>query len=141
MRRQQSKSAVFLTELLLALMIFALCSSVCAGLFAWSHRINSQSGALSHAVIMAQSGAEAFKKNSSPDDIARIMEGASADSGCVVYYDKDWETTARGGAAFVLTIQVWQEAGLRHAEIVVSEMQGAEVYKLDVSALPTEGNR
>jgi uncharacterized protein YcfL len=54
MRRQSSQSVVFLTEILLALMIFALCSSVCASLFSWSHQINRESSALRRAVIAAQ---------------------------------------------------------------------------------------
>ncbi|MCL2120725.1 MAG: hypothetical protein FWH28_00565 [Clostridiales bacterium] len=139
MRRQQSKSVVFLTELLLALMIFALCSSVCAGLFAWSHRIEEQSSALSHAVVMAQSGAEAFKRYSAPDTLARMMEGTATDSGCTIYYDKDWATTASDGAAYVMTIQLRQEAGLRFAEILVSVQDGVAVYRLEASALRTEG--
>ena len=135
MRRQQSKAVVFLTELLLALMIFALCASVCAGLFAWSHRLSEQSSALSHAVIVAQSAAEAFKKNPAPEDVARVMGGAADGGECVVYYCADWRPSGREDAAFVLRVRFRQDGALRHAGIVVAGMDGAEVYRLDAAAL------
>ena len=141
MRRQQASSAVFLTEILLSLMIFALCASVCASLFIWSNRLSDRSGALSQAVIAAQSGAEAFKNSASPEAVAAALDGAVTDGGCTVYYNAGWMADVAENASYLMRIQFRQEAGLRGAAIVVSDMQGAEVYALDVSALLTEVGR
>ena len=138
MRRQQSKSVVFLTEILLALTIFALCSSVCAGLFALSYRISEQSGDLSHAVIAAQSGAEAFKLYSKPEEVARVLGGAVSGGLCIVYYNADWRVTAQEDAVYTMRIAFIADAGLRRAAITLSGGAGADIYNLDVAALLTE---
>jgi len=138
MKRQQASSAVFLTEILLSLMIFALCASVCASLFIWSNRLSNRSGALSQAVIAAQSGAEAFKNNDSPEAVAAALDGAVTEGGCTVYYNAGWMADAMDKASYLMRIQFRQDAGLRNAIIVVSDIDGAEVYTLDVYALHTE---
>jgi hypothetical protein len=138
MKRQQSSSIVFLTELFLSLTIFALCSSVCAGLFAWSYRYSKDSNALSHAVMAAQSCAEAFKRNPSPEELAKALGGAASGGGCLIYFDEEWKSTAADKASFIMQVSIDQETGLRFAEIVVSDTDYAEIFKLDASALWTE---
>ena len=141
MKRQQSSSVVFLTELLLALTIFALCSSVCARLFAASHMLSERSGAISQAVISTQSAIEVFKKYEAPQDIARLLRGTAEGDGCVVYYGEDWSVAGGVGAAYAMEIQLWRTEGVRYARIVTTDRNGTEVYSLDVSALPVEGAR
>jgi hypothetical protein len=141
MRRQQSSSIVFLTELFMALTIFALCSSVCAGLFMWSHRYSNDSNALSKAVIAAQGGAEAFKKNAVAGDLAKVLGGTAENSGCTIYYDKEWMTTGEKSAVYVMRIRLGQESSLRYAEIVVTDANDAEIFTLNASALAEEGRR
>jgi hypothetical protein len=135
MKRQQSSSIVFLTEVFMALTIFALCSSVCAGLFMWSHRYSNDSNALSKAVMAAQSGAEAFKRNAAPDDLARALGGAAEDCCCTVYYDDSWSATGESSAAYVMKILLSEDSGLRYAEIVVADSRDMEIFALDASAL------
>ena len=139
MRRKQSRSLVFLTELFLALTIFALCSSVCASLFAWSHRISSESSALTRAVITAQSGAEAFKRYEGTEDLAEVLGGRSEADGCIVYYNAAWKTTAEENAAYIMYIRVDQQSSLRYAEIVVSDARNAEIFRLKTSAIQGGG--
>ncbi|MDR0468699.1 MAG: hypothetical protein LBH09_01845 [Peptococcaceae bacterium] len=139
MRRQQSSSIVFLTELFMALTIFALCSSVCAGLFMWSHRYSNDSKALSKAVIAAQGGAEAFKRNAAAGDLAKVLGGAEEDGGCIVYYDKEWLTTGKNEAIFIMRIRLDRETSLRYAEIVVTDANDAGIFTLKASALAEEG--
>ena len=138
MRRQQSSSIVFLTELFLSLTIFALCSSVCAGLFSWSYRYSKDSNALSQAVLAAQSCAEAFKRNDSAEELAGILGGTAGAGQCLVYYDDAWNTTAGDRASYVMRVKLGRDTGIRRAEIVVSDMKEAEIYKLETSALPME---
>ena len=138
MKRQQSSSIVFLTELFLSLTIFALCSSVCAGIFGWSHRYSKDSNALSQAVMAAQSGAEAFKRNASADALANVLGGASESGDCLIYYDEYWTVTDADGASFIMRIKLDQGAHLRFAKIVVTDRKDAELFKLEASALLTE---
>jgi hypothetical protein len=138
MKRQQSSSAVFLTELFLALTIFALCSSVCAGLFSWSYRYSKESNALSQAVMAAQSCAEAFKRYDNAEVLARALNGEADASRCLVYYDEEWKATAKDNASFVMQVKLDRDTGLRRAEIIISDMKEAEIFKLETSALLTE---
>lgn len=139
MKRQQSSSIVFLTELFLSLTIFALCSSVCAGLFSWSHRYSKESNALSHAVMAAQSGAEAFKRAAAAGDLADVLGGIAGPDSCLIYYNDDWAATRAEDASFTMLIRLEQGSGLRYAEIIVTDMKDAEIFKLKTSALVTEG--
>lgn len=141
MKRQSSSSVVFLTELLLALTIFALCSSVCASLFATSYRMNKRSGALSQAVVYSQSAGETFKKYASPEAIANILGGEAGDSRCTLYFDEDWTATGRAGAAYTMEIKLSRTEELRYATIVTTDRDGGAVYSLEVSALPEEGGQ
>ena len=139
MRRQQSKSVVFLTELLLALMIFALCSSICASLFAWSYRLSGYSVALSQAVVAAQSAAEAFKRTTSPEGLASTLEGTVEGGDCAVGYDEDWKATRLADAAYVMRVRFAQDDILRRGLISVRDADGEEIFSLEASALLTEG--
>ena len=138
MRRQQSSSIVFLTELFLSLTIFALCSSVCAGLFGWAHRYSKDSNALSQAVMAAQSGAEAFKRNASADALADVLGGYVGSVGCLIFYDEYWMATDADNASFIMRIKLDQGKSLRHAEIVVTDRKDVELFKLETAALVTE---
>ncbi len=133
MKRQHSRSVVFLTEVLLALMIFAMCSSVCAGLLVRAYRLSKESGSLNQAVLVAQSGAEAFKNRPEAQAMALILQGVAEEGACRVYYDEGWQPTTAGGAAYILHIVPQQRASLRFAEILVSDSKGAEIFKLETS--------
>ena len=134
MKRQSSKSLVYLTEILLALAIFALCSSVCVGLFALSHRISGRSSALNHAIVVAQSYAEAFKANDTEEAIARAVEGSAVNEGPLIYFDAAWKAAKRESAAYVLSLNLRREGRLRFAEIVVSDAKGLALFALEATA-------
>ena len=139
MRRQQSKSVVFLTELLLALMIFSLCASTCARLFGWAHRISGDSSKLSQAVVAAQSGAEAFKRIPSPEGVANVLEGTVEEGICIVSYDEEWKTIGTQDAVYVMEIRFAEEGVLRGAAISVRDLSGGEIFALEARALRIGG--
>ena len=55
------KANLFLIELVLNLLIFALCAAVCVGLLVHARRMCAQSTRLTQAVYLAQSAAETWK--------------------------------------------------------------------------------
>lgn len=139
MRRQHSRSAVFLIEILLALLIFALCSSVCAGLLVRAYRLSKESGSLNQAVIAAQSGAEAFKNRPGVHDLALSLEGVAEDGVCYVYYDEGWLPTTAPEAAYIMRIAPEQQDDLQVAEILVSDRQAREIFRLEATLWTGEG--
>lgn len=57
---KHSKSALFLMELIIALLFFSLASTVCIRLFAKAHSLSGQTVDMNYAVNYAQNMAEAF---------------------------------------------------------------------------------
>ena len=103
MERGNSRSALFLTEMIIAILIFALSMGICGSVFARSFAATSESTNLNNAVFQAESAAEAFHAIGSPAEIAEALGGA-ADGGTVTgLFDGGWETAAPGAeAAFTL---------------------------------------
>lgn len=58
--RHTSKSSLFLMELIIAVLFFALASSICTQLFVKAHTINRDSTALNHSVQISQNLSESF---------------------------------------------------------------------------------
>ena len=61
MKKRFSAPNLFLLELLIVLLIFALSAAVCVRLFVSARLTASESRALNHAVLLCESGAECFK--------------------------------------------------------------------------------
>lgn len=57
---KHSKSSLFLMEMIIALLFFALSSTVCIRLFVKSHILSTQTSNLNYAVTQAQNLAECF---------------------------------------------------------------------------------
>jgi hypothetical protein len=55
------RSAVFLLEMVLSVLIFAVCAVICISLLVHSHRMANSSGFLNEAVFIAQSSAARFQ--------------------------------------------------------------------------------
>lgn len=137
--RRRSGSVIYITELLMSLMIFALCASVCASIFVVSRQYSARSGELSQAVVVTQSCAEAFKKYPDKEELAKVLRGDVQGEDCVIYYDKDWTCTNTLNAVYIARITPRKASGLRAARVTASRLDGGQVYSLDVSALRVEG--
>lgn len=89
-----SKKRMLLLELLLSVVIFALCVSVCFLVYLRANTLSVESWELTRAVFAAASAAEVFA-NGSADTVAALGGGAQQDGGRV-YYDSDWNAAASG---------------------------------------------
>lgn len=93
------RSGLFLTELVLDLLIFALCSVVCVSLFVRARSLSERSGLLAEAVAAAQTAAEQVRAGLAPETsglgpqgrlclaVRAAPEGAS--DTCIVVWEKD----------------------------------------------------
>jgi len=61
MKNRTSKSVLFLMELMLIILFFSLCSSVCLKIFAGAKKASDYSNDLNNACVLARSGAECYK--------------------------------------------------------------------------------
>lgn len=92
MKRNRAKSSnLFLLELILAILFFAIASAVCVQLFVKSHLLSKNTTALNAAINQASSAGEAFKSGDSMDEsyaaIGKVFPDASIDksAGTVSY--------------------------------------------------------
>ena len=94
MNTPSSRPSLFLTELVLNVLIFSICSVVCVVLLVRSHTIRQQSEAVTQAVYLAQSVAEVWKVGG---DLTPLTDAAPY----------PYTITHRGNSA---TIPVWDDS-------------------------------
>ena len=81
-----SKSAVFLFELMVIILVFALASAVCTQIFASSYKMSTESHELTMSSINAQTIAEEYKAG--VEDIETL------------YFDREWAATGQTTAFY-----------------------------------------
>ena len=129
-KRSNPKSVLFLTELILAIFIFALCMGICGSIFVKSYEVTSSSSNLSNAVFLAENAAEMFQMEDDPLILAENLSGVVDITGDIVaYYNKKWQLAKPGGEAYTLTLRISDEGLLKKADIVVTKSD-REIYRL-----------
>jgi Tfp pilus assembly protein PilE len=84
-----SKTAIFLFELMVVILIFSVAAAVCTSIFGKAYVFSAESKALTMAVLKAESIAEEFKVGKTPDGD--------------MYFDGDWKPAAdEAGAAYAV---------------------------------------
>jgi len=81
-----SKSAVFLFELMIIILVFVLAAAVCTQIFASAWKMSAESRDLTMSSINAQTVAEQFKAG---------VPGIET-----LYFDDEWEATNEAGAEY-----------------------------------------
>jgi hypothetical protein len=123
MHKANSRSVLFLTELIIAILIFALSMGICGGVFANAFMTATAGTNLNEAVFISESAAEVFK---ACDDVADFAAGIGGSltgdgSGATVYYDADWRPqSGPEGAQYTLVAHIFAEDALLTAAIDVS---------------------
>ena len=84
---RQSKSSLFLIELMIAILFFALAGSVCLQIFVKSYKVSQSSANLSYAVNITQSILAKFE---SDEYASKIKENEYE-----IYFDKDWNESKK----------------------------------------------
>ena len=117
--KKSANGSLLLSEMLLAIMFFALAAAICLGVFASAKGELSKAQALSRAVIEAQSAAECFKAaGGNPQQYAAALGGSAEENGATLYFDKQWQTAQTGDFSLRLRT-VSRAGGLARGEIVV----------------------
>ena len=137
MKNSGTKTGLFLIELVLALLLFALCASICTQLFTAARQKARDSQALSKSVQLATSAAECYKAARGDIDAVSAMWQRENYGGVIsISYDKDWRET-EGEASYVMTIKDLGD-GVAEVEIIsirLADKQEHSVYSMDVKAV------
>ncbi|MCI9405454.1 MAG: hypothetical protein HFK04_00850 [Oscillospiraceae bacterium] len=137
--QRSSRSGLFLLELMIVILFFAVTSAICMNLFVQAHLTSTAGSELTAAVREVQSAAELFK--AADGDLKKLAEslGVQPIDGPVLnlYYDKDWVLTKHMEDA-VYTVSVvldeimtpdWQ--GCQKAQ-VIARAEEAEIFRVPV---------
>ncbi|MDR2133415.1 MAG: hypothetical protein LBP30_08795 [Clostridiales Family XIII bacterium] len=123
MSKANSRSVLFLTELIIAILIFALSMGICGGVFARAFMTATAGTNLNEAVFLSESAAEAFHACDDAADFAAAIGGVPRDdgnAGATVYYDENRRPqSGPAGARFTLSAIISEEGGLATARIDV----------------------
>jgi Tfp pilus assembly protein PilE len=131
-----SKTAIFLFELMVVILIFSIAAAVCTSAFGKAYGYSEDSKGLTMAVLKAESIAEEFKAGVlDPDEAKNKNESYSVKQS----FDKDWNDADGSGekAAYELLAQVSEsDRGIRICEISVTAIGDAKkpIYGLEVKS-------
>lgn len=135
-RTGTARPSLFLMELVVALLFFALAAAVCLRLFLAAWRISEDSQALSQATLLTQSAAECFKAAGGDLQGTAELFGAPVSEDVVTtFYDGSWRPSVAWKAKYILTVRRTGEQGRLISGLVdVRGQGGVPVFSLEVSA-------
>ena len=118
-----SKSAIFLFELMIVILVFSIAAAICTSIFAKGYQYSSESENLTHAVINAESAAEKFKVD------------PSATSASEVLFNENWEVIdSSKEVAFTMKLTPSTDGNLNLCDIsVINENSGESIYDIVVA--------
>ena len=132
MKHESSKSGLFLMELILAILFFALAGAICVRLFVAAHFISRDTREANRAAALAQSAAACVQAaDGDLQEAAALLSAEAGQSGSViVFYDADWQTAPADTAAYRMEIA---PAASEQATVVLSRKNGDQIFSLAFS--------
>jgi len=122
---QERRISLFLIELIVALLFFALAAALCMQFFVQANQISRQSVNLNQAIFISQNFAEEF----------RATNGLMPDK--TLYFDQNWNESRAEDAVFTSTFSVTSAVnGMLLGNIAVSPYDGEPIYTLEVKIWP-----
>ena len=128
--RNSSKSSLFLIELIIAILFFAIGSAVCVRAFVKAHDLSMRAKDLSFASAQASSAAFSSFSTYFPDAEER-------GDAFLVYYDADQSLCSGNDAIYTMQIKISDEDGMRHAMISVAYTGKEPLYELPIRFVPS----
>ncbi|WP_304508222.1 hypothetical protein [Anaerotignum sp.] len=126
----RSKTPLFLMEVVIMLLVFAISASICLKVFVEGKKISEDSYNLDKACLETQKAAE-YWQNTKGDlkQTAELLQASLQDNKLQLFYDEDWNLTKKN-AAFTLTMEI---AGA-NADIQIQD-QEKELFSLKTEAV------
>ncbi|MCR4842704.1 MAG: type II secretion system GspH family protein [Eubacterium sp.] len=104
----KSKSALFLIELLISLMLFALSAALVVQMFAVAHSISDRSRLQTKAVVSASSVMETLQAcGGDLEAVCEIYEGGRySDDELIISFDEEWNCVAPDEAMYEVAVRL-----------------------------------
>lgn len=124
--KESSKSSLFLLELMISIVFFALAAAGCVQVFAKAHMLSQEAGRLDMAVSVAQSLAEECS-GSRMEDNQR-------------YYDELGNVCGKEDGVYLAEILQTEQAGMNQIHITVMDMETQDtLYTLQTASYLPDG--
>ena len=124
--RESSKSSLFLLELMISIVFFALAAAGCVQVFAKAHMLSQEAGRLDMAVSVAQSLAEECS-GSRMEDNQR-------------YYEELGNVCGKEDGVYLAEILQTEQAGMNQIHITVMDMETQDtLYTLQTASYLPDG--
>jgi hypothetical protein len=115
-----SKSAIFLFELMITILIFVICAAICINIFVKAHGYSSKSEDLTNAVAVAVSEVEMFKAE--PEKATDHTD----------YYTGDWnKTDTETRSAFKVIANLNKTGNGMYTYVVTISNEQNTIYKIE----------
>lgn len=141
--RNSSKSSLFLIELIIAILFFAIGSAVCVRAFVKAHDLSMRAKDLSFASAQASSAASVleYTDGSFSSFSTYFPDAEERGDAFLVYYDADQSLCSGNDAIYTMQIKISDEDGMRHAMISVAYTGKEPLYELPIRFVPSAKRR
>lgn len=105
MRNRTSKSSLFLMELIIAILFFAIASGMCMQIFVKAHLITKQTNREQNAVVASDSVIAALK-NASGDlnQVASLFEGKIENEQVTIWLNESFQITSSNQSMYYIAV-------------------------------------
>lgn len=131
---KKSKTSLFLMELIITILLLAICGAICMELFAASDSLSRRTRELNGAVACAQGFAEVMRgTDGSLEEVVKHYDRAVRTGGNLfeVYYDGEFRECDYADAAYVGDVTLAPQGSIQNMEVRVVRLSDfEEVYSL-----------
>lgn len=139
-----SKTSLFLMELIISILFFALSSAVCIQLFAKSHVLDEKTKKENMAIVKCENFCEMYigLLEDYPNDserlkvMADLTSGKISDNQIIVFYDKTWNPCPESEATYYASFKDFgydASTGLFTGESSINTLDSTPIYHLSVN--------
>ena len=131
---QQSKSKLFLIELIIIILFFAITSAVCMNILRRGSSIAKKVAELRRVAALCQQAAEIFKGTARDEDVMADMLGASRSKDeLYIDYGNGFKKPEKDAAAvYRMEISFEEQGDVKSAVITMSKSQN-QIYSLEAA--------
>jgi Tfp pilus assembly protein PilE len=138
-KHKPSSSRVLFLELVLDLVIFAICAVICLQVFAEARQEAERSEAITHLGIEAQEIGELFKSGQNDPATLAAKTAATIDGDTLTwYFDQKLNPVSSDKALFVMTCVIDSSQPVKTVEISVAEGM-KELFKYEIASYHPRG--
>lgn len=130
MQKERSRTGLFMTELILALLFFSIAAAVCLQVYAAAGRMTERSETLKLALNSTENVIQLLKAGEGITGLAQYDPWLEEGDPLVLYYDGEGAPCAVENAVYSMELRLEDTDGLQLAELTSRDLAGEEIYSV-----------